>query len=73
METLLRRISAALLLGFGVFVIALPVACCGFVAYNAHVMGDVETNGPQAILSAMGVAAVLALVTAVLVMVKTRR
>ncbi len=73
MESLLRRISGALLLGFGVFVIALPVACCGLVACNAHVTGDVETKGPQAILGAMGMAAVLGLMTVVLVMVRTRR
>jgi hypothetical protein len=52
--------------------LALPVACCGFVAFNAHVTGDVESNGPQAILGAMGVAAVLALLMVVLVMVKSR-
>jgi hypothetical protein len=73
METLLKRMSAALLLGFGVFVISLPVACCGFVVYNQHLTGDVESNGPQAILSAMGVAAVLAVLVSVLVMVKSRR
>lgn len=73
MEALLRRVALALLSGFGVFVIALPVACCGFVAYNAHVTGDVQTNGPQAILSAMGAAALLGLVTVISVMVKTRR
>jgi hypothetical protein len=73
MERLLTRISAALLCGFGVFVIALPVACCGLVAYNGHVTGDVESNGPQAILGAMGVAAVLGLMVVLLVMVKSRR
>jgi hypothetical protein len=54
-------------------VIALPVACCGLVAYNGHVTGDVESNGPQAILGAMGVAAVLGLMVVLLVMVKSRR
>jgi hypothetical protein len=73
METLLKRISAALLLGFGVFVISLPVACSGFVVYNEHLTGDVESNGPQAILSGMVLAAVLAMVAGVLVMVKSRR
>ncbi len=73
MDALLKRLSAALLCGFGAFVLALPVACCGFVIYNEHVTGDVQSNGPAAILGAMGLAAVLALLVVVLVMVKTRQ
>ena len=73
METLLRRISLAFLCGFGVFIFSLPVACCEFLVYSEHLTGDVQSNGPQAILSAMGMAAVLALMMVVLVMVKTRR
>jgi hypothetical protein len=72
MDALLKRIAVALLCGFAVFVIALPVACCGFVVYNEHVMGDVQSNGPHTILSAMVVAALLALFGIGLVMVKTR-
>ena len=55
-----KRFSLAGLLGFVVFVFALPVSCCGFVLYNEHLYGDVQRGGPEAILKAMGLSAVLA-------------
>ncbi len=67
-----RRFALAALLGFVAFFFALPVSCCGFVLYNEHLYGDVQSGGPQAILSAMGVSAVLALVVAAVAMRKTR-
>ena len=68
-----KRFAAAALLGFFVFVLALPVSCCGFVLYNEHLYGDVETGGPQAILSAMGLSAALAALVAFVLMRKSRR
>lgn len=56
-----KRFALASLLGFFVFVFALPVSCCGFVIYNEHVYGDVQSGGPAAILKAMAVSASLAL------------
>ncbi len=55
-----KRFSLAALIGFIVFVFALPVSCCGFVLYNEHLYGDVQSGGPEAVLKAMGLSAVLA-------------
>jgi hypothetical protein len=68
-----NRMAMALLIGFGTFVIVLPVACGGLVIANEHVSGDVETNGPAAILGAMGIAAIAAVLMVCFVMVKSRR
>lgn len=73
MDALMKRLSGALLSGFGTFVLALPVACCGFVVYNEHVTGDVQSSGPEAILGAMAVAAVMACSVVAVVLVKTRQ
>ncbi len=62
-----KRFALAALLSFFVFVFALPVSCCGFVLYNEHLYGDVQSGGPAAILKAMGLSAVLALAIGVLV------
>ena len=67
-----KRFALAALLGFVGFVFALPVSCCGFVLYNEHLYGDVQSGGPQAILSAMGLSAVIALALAAVVWRKTR-
>lgn len=67
-----KRFALAALLGFGVFFFALPVSCCGFVLWNEHRYGDVESGGPEAILSAMGLSAVLAVGVAVLVWRRSR-
>ena len=67
-----KRFSLAALIGFLVFVFALPVSCCGFVFYNEHLYGDVESGGPQAILKAMGLSAALAFLVALLVWRKSR-
>ena len=67
-----KRFSLAALVGFFVFVFALPVSCCGFVLYNEHLYGDVQSGGPQAILSAMGLSAVAALLVGWLVWRRTR-
>jgi ABC-type Fe3+ transport system permease subunit len=73
MDALFRRIAGALLAGFGTFFVMLPVACCGLVIANEHVSGDVETNGPGAILGAMAIAGIAALLMVCFVMVKSRR
>ena len=67
-----KRLALAALLAFAVFVFALPVSCCGFVVYNEHLNGSVEAGGPQAILSAMGLSAVLALLVGVFVWRRSR-
>lgn len=67
-----KRFAIAALIGFLVFVFALPVSCCGFVFYNEHLYGDAQSGGPAAILKAMGFSAVLALVVAGLVWRKSR-
>lgn len=67
-----KRFALAGLLGFLVFVFALPVSCCGFVIYNEHLYGDVQSDGPAAILKAMVLSAVLALLVGVLVWRKSR-
>ncbi len=67
-----KRFSVAALLGFFVFVFALPVSCCGFVLYNEHLYGDVQSGGPQAVLKAMGLSAVIACVVVAVVWRKTR-
>ena len=59
-------------MGFFVFVFALPVSCCGFVLYNEHLYGDVESGGPQAILTAIAVSAVLALLVGLILMRRSR-
>ena len=72
MQDWTKRLAFAALLGFGTFVFALPVSCCGFVIYNEHLYGDVQSGGPEAILKAMGTAAVLAMVVSGLVWRRTR-
>ena len=67
-----KRFAIAALLGFFVFVLALPVSCCGFVLYNEHLYGDVESGGPQALLSAMGLSAILAVLVGYVIMRKSR-
>ncbi len=67
-----KRFALAALLGFVVFVFALPVSCCGFVIYNEHLYGDVQSGGPAAILKAMGLSTVLALLVGALVWRKSR-
>ncbi len=67
-----QRFALAALLGFFVFVFALPVSCCGFVIGNEHAYAGVGSGGPDAILKAMALSAVLASLTGVLVWRKTR-
>ena len=67
-----KRFALAGLLSFFVFVLALPVSCCGFVLYNEHLHGDVQSDGPAAILKAMALSAVLALLIGVLIWRKSR-
>ena len=64
MEDWTKRFAVSALMGFVTFVFALPVSCCGFVMYNEHLYGDVQSGGPVAILRAMGTALVLALIVA---------
>jgi hypothetical protein len=73
MNSWLNRLAIALLIGFGTFVITLPVACGGLVIAHEHVSGDVETNGPAAILGGMGIAGIAAVLVVVFVMVRSRR
>ena len=72
MEDWTKRFALAGLIGFFAAVFALPVSCCGFVLVNEHRYGDVETGGPAAILSAMGVALAVGILVAALVWRKTR-
>ncbi len=67
-----KRLALAVLLGFLTFFFALPVSCCGFVLYNEHLYGDVQSGGPQAILSAMGLSALLAFIVAAVVWRRSR-
>jgi len=67
-----KRLALAGLLGFVVFFFALPISCGGFVLLNEHRYGDVESGGPAAILSAMGLSAGLALVVAGVVWWRSR-
>lgn len=67
-----KRFALSALVGFFVFVFALPVSCTGFVLYNEHLYGDVDHNGPASILSAAAVSAVLALLIGYLLWRKTR-
>lgn len=71
MDALLRRLALALLCGFGSFVVALPVACGGLLAYSEHINGDVQSGGPQALLGGMALAGMLAVLMVVLVFVKS--
>ena len=72
MEDWTKRFALAALLGFLAFVFALPVSCCGFVIYNEHLYGDVQSGGPEAILKAFGVSAAMALLVASLVWRRSR-
>ena len=72
MDEWTKRFAIAGLLGFFVFVFALPVSCCGFVIYNEHLYGDVQSGGPAAILKAMALSAILAVAVGVLVWRKSR-
>ncbi len=67
-----KRFALAGLLGFFVFVFTLPVSCCGFVIYNEHLYGDVQSGGPAAVLKAMALSAVLALLVGAMVWRKSR-
>jgi hypothetical protein len=69
METSLRRLAFALLCGFGTFVLTLPVACGALVLYGEH--GDVQSGGPQAVLGGMAIGAVLSILVAGFVWVKS--
>ena len=62
-----KRFSLAALIGFIVFAFALPVSCCGFVLYNEHLYGGVQSGGPAAILKGMGLSAVLACIVGAIV------
>lgn len=72
MEDWTKRFALSALVSFFVFVFALPVSCCGFVLYNEHLYGDVERGGPEAILKAFGVAALLAISVGVLLWRRSR-
>ena len=67
-----KRLALAALLGFFSFFFALPVSCCGFMLYSEHLNGDAQSGGPQAILGAMGLSAVLAVLVGAAVWRKTR-
>ena len=67
-----KRLALAGLVGFLVFFFALPVSCSGFMLYNEHLYGDVQSGGPDAILKAMGLAAVLSFVVSLLVWRRSR-
>ena len=66
------RFALAALLGFFAFFFALPVSCCGLMLYSEHLNGDVQSGGPQAILGAMGLSALLAVLVSAAVWRKTR-
>ncbi len=54
-----KRLAIALLFGFFAFLFAVPMSCAGFVVYNEHLYGDVQSGGPAALLKAFGVAVVV--------------
>lgn len=66
-----KRFALAALTGFFVFMFAVPVSCGGFVLYNEHLYGDVQSGGPEAVLKAFGLSAVLAVLVGVLVWRRT--
>lgn len=71
MEALLKRLSFALLCGFGTFFVLLPVSCGALLLYSQHVWGDVDAGGPHSMLGGMAIAAIAAVLVIVLVMLKT--
>jgi hypothetical protein len=71
METSLRRLAFALLCGFGTFVLTLPAACGALVLYGEQMNGDVQSGGPQAVLGGMAIGAVLSILVAGFVWVKS--
>ena len=72
MEDWTKRFALAALVGFFAGLFALPVACGGFVLVNEHRYGDVQSGGPEAVLSGMGVAFVIGLAVFWLMWRKTR-
>ena len=72
MEDWTKRFALAALVGFFAGLFALPVSCGGFVLYNEHLYGDVQSGGPEAVLKAIATAALVGLGVAVLVWRKAR-
>ena len=72
MEDWTKRFALAALLSFVAFFFALPVSCAGFLVYNEHLRGDVQSAGPEAILKAFGAASVVTLLVFVTVWRRTR-
>lgn len=72
MEDWTKRFALAALVSFFAALFALPVSCGGFVLYNEHLYGDVQSGGPQAVLKGMGVAALVGVGVFALVWRKTR-
>ena len=66
------RFALAALVGFFAGLIALPVACGGFMMVNEHRFGDVQSGGPFAVLGGMAVGALVGLGTMLLIWSKTR-
>ena len=60
MEDWTKRFALASLVAFLAGLVAVPVSCGGFVLYNEHLYGDVQSGGPEAVLKAFGVAAMVA-------------
>lgn len=67
-----KRFAVSALAGFLIFVFAVPLSCSGFVLLNEHRYGDVDQGGPAAILSALGLSALLALGIGFVIWRKTR-
>lgn len=72
MQDWTKRFALAALVAFFAGLFALPVSCGGFVLYNEHLYGDVQSGGPEAILKAFGVSFLVAAGAFWLVWRKTR-
>lgn len=66
------RFAVAALVGFFAGLIAMPVACGGFMMANEHRFGDVQSGGPYAVLGGMAVGAAVGIATMLLIWSKTR-
>jgi hypothetical protein len=66
------RFALAALIGFFAGLLTLPVACGGFVFANQQRFGDVQSNGPGAVLGGMAVGAIVGIGTTLLIWSKSK-
>lgn len=72
MEDWTKRFTISALLAFLAFFFALPVGCMGMVLAGEHRYGDVQSDGPTAVLGGAAMAFVLASALFAVVWRKTR-